>query len=213
MKNLLFIAFSIVLCVLYACSTASNPEDSYTVLLRVKIGDKYGFINEKGEIVIEPQFDDAYFYFTDDVCFATLDGRKGLINKEGVFITELPDSVTWLYGFNKGKTTVRFNNGNANIVAKNGTFLLDQQYKNIIIDDDEDEELFFLVQNFDNKWIMTDENGEGIGEFCDSVLSFKQGLCPVKYNKKWGYINTNGELVIDTIYDFAKVFLQMVLLV
>lgn len=188
---------------LYACSTASNSEDSCTMLLRVKIGDKYGFINEKGEIVIEPQFDDAYFYFTDDVCFAALDGKKGLINKEGVFITELPDSVAWLYGFNKGKTVARFNNGSENIVAKNGTLLLDQQYKNIIIDDDE---LFFLVQNFDNKWIMANENGGFIGEFCDSVLSFKQGLCPVEYNKKWGYMNTNGKLAIDTIYDVAKVF-------
>lgn len=194
------------MCMLYACTTASNSEDSCTELLRVKIGDKYGFINEKGEIVIEPQFDNAYFYFTDDVCFATLDDKKGLINKEGVFITELPDSVAWLYGFNKGKTIARFNNGSENIVAKNGTLLLDQQYKNIIIDDDEDDELFFLVQNFDNKWIMADENGGFIGEFCDSVLSFKQGLCPVKYNKKWGYMNTNGELAIDTIYDVAKVF-------
>lgn len=206
MKNLLVIAFSFVLCMLYACSTTSSPEDSSRMLLRVKIGDKYGFINEKGEIAIEPQFDNAYFYFSDDVCFASVDGRKGLINKEGVFISELPDSVAWLYSFNKGKSAVRFNNGTENIVDKNGALLLDQQYKKIIIDDDEDDNLFFWVQKFDGKWSIADENGGFIGEFCDSVSSFNQGLCPVKYNEKWGYMNTEGELVIDTIYDVAKVF-------
>lgn len=205
-KYLIFVVISFVLCALWACSSVPKKEDSSSALLRVKIGDKYGFINEKGEILIEPQFDNAYFYFSDDVCFATLDGRKGLINKDGVFIIELPDSVAWSYNFTKGKTTATFNNGSQNILDKNGNFIFDQQYKSIVVDKDEDNVLYYIVQRFDNKWIIANEDGTFIGEPCDSVLHFNQGLCPVKFNGKWGYMNNNGELTIDTIFDVAKVF-------
>ena len=205
-KKQLLLVISIILCALWACTNVPNKEDSSSALLRVKIGDKYGFINEKGEIVVEPQFDNAYLYFSDDVCFATLDGRKGLINRDGVFIIELPDSVALVYNFTKGKTTVMFNDGSKNILDKNGNFIFDQQYKRIVVDKDENNMLYYIVQRLDNKWTMANEDGTFIGEPCDSVLNFNQGLCPVKFNGKWGYMNNSGELIIDTIFDIAKVF-------
>lgn len=35
---------------------------------------------------------------------------------------------------------------------------------------------------------------------------FSEGLAPVKYRKKWGFINTNGEFVIKPRFDEAKPF-------
>lgn len=80
MKNILItVAILAIFSTLCSCSDNINSESSINVLLRIKIGEKFGFINENGDIEIEPQFDNAYYYFSDDLCFAELDGKKGLI--------------------------------------------------------------------------------------------------------------------------------------
>lgn len=51
-------------------------------------GEKWGYINQKNETVIAPQFSSA-FPFTKNSALASIDGIfYGMINKEGVFITE-----------------------------------------------------------------------------------------------------------------------------
>jgi len=41
-------------------------------LASVKIGDKWGYINAAGEVVIEPRFDDAR-YFTEGLAIVRID--------------------------------------------------------------------------------------------------------------------------------------------
>ena len=50
----------------------------------VKIGDKYGFINRAGEIVINPQFDYAGS-FSEGVASVEIGGKYGYINPTGEF--------------------------------------------------------------------------------------------------------------------------------
>lgn len=205
MKQFITIAILAILCIEYSCSNQTDNEFPSDVLLRVKIGEKYGFINENGNIVIEPQFDNAFFYFSDGVCFAELDGRKGLINYNGDFILELPDTVYWIYNFTNRKAIVRFNNGDENIIDTDGRLLLVNNYKDINTNVDENSIYYALYDN-DSRWSVADSLGNLIGEPCDSLLGFFQNLCAVKFNGKWGYMNPSGDLMIDTIYQFARVF-------
>ena len=55
MKNLSYILLLATL--LVSCSDFGEEA-----LAKVKIGDKWGYINKKGEFVINPQFDDARFF-------------------------------------------------------------------------------------------------------------------------------------------------------
>ena len=38
----------------------------------------------------------------------------------------------------------------------------------------------------------------------------RNGLAPVKFNNKWGYINTKGEFVIKPIFDYASKFYNQI---
>ena len=69
---------------------------------KVTVNDKAGFIDNNGKIIIEPQFDYTYDRFTEDVCYAEIGDRQGLINLEGNFVVELADSVTCVYDFVNG---------------------------------------------------------------------------------------------------------------
>ena len=51
----------------------------------VKTGDKWGYIDRKGNMVIQPQFDDAYC-FDGDVALVRLKNKTGLIDKAGKFL-------------------------------------------------------------------------------------------------------------------------------
>lgn len=52
----------------------------------------------------------------------------------------------------------------------------------------------------------TDTVGNLIGGKYSYQKEFKNGLCAVKINKKWGFINTSGDLIIDTLYDEVGIF-------
>lgn len=208
MNRLLTIIGSItILCAISSCSADSGSEETSEVLLRIKIGDKYGFINDKGDIVIEPQFDNAFYYFSDGVCFAKYDGTTGLIDNNGHLIVELPDSISWVYSFTKGKGIVLFENGEMNIVRTDGNYVLENDYKYITQNED-GESLYYILHRKDNKWLAADSTGNVIGEPCDSILSYSQNLCPVKHKDKWGYMDPSGNITIDTIYKFAWSFSQ-----
>ena len=49
---------------------------------------KIGFINKKGEIVIDFQFDHADGFYDDGYCVVVIDGKYGIINSAGDYIAE-----------------------------------------------------------------------------------------------------------------------------
>src|SRR5688572_12382265 len=59
----------------------------------VKIHDQYGYIDETGDFVIDPQFDEAWVFIHGSAVVKT-DGEYGLIDKTGDWIVEpVYDSV------------------------------------------------------------------------------------------------------------------------
>ena len=47
---------------------------------------KYGFINGKGEWIIQPMFDYVLGFYENDFCNAQLNGKYGKINKQGQWV-------------------------------------------------------------------------------------------------------------------------------
>jgi len=81
MNNILYILIFSTL--LFSCSDSGKLSLMETVeksetkldtekLASVKIGDKWGYINAAGEVVIEPRFDDAR-YFTEGLAIVRID--------------------------------------------------------------------------------------------------------------------------------------------
>ena len=78
MKNLSYILMLATL--LVSCSDSEEK-----VLAWVKIGDKWGYINPKGEIVIHLQFDWAG-WFSEGLAWVNIGGKDGYINKAGEIV-------------------------------------------------------------------------------------------------------------------------------
>lgn len=75
LSHLLFLTviFSMTACMPFEKEDSSGGTELY----RIQVGGKFGFMNEKGRLVIDPQFDQAHLLFGDSICYAVMDGRKG----------------------------------------------------------------------------------------------------------------------------------------
>ena len=135
----------------------------------VKYNGKYGFIDDKGNWVIQPKYDSLdIFYNGYSTSFS--DGKEGIINRKGILI-----------------------------VNHNYSFIDNVEEKIALVMDEKDRVNFVTT-----KGQLISKNYFHDGE------NFENGLAPVQFNKegKWGFINTIGEIEIDTIYDFAEAFKQ-----
>jgi hypothetical protein len=72
-----------------------EPKFSGNTLTRFKDGlapiqgdnGKYGYINKRGKFVIEPQFDEAQFFY-NDFAAVKLNGKYGFIDRKGNVIVK-----------------------------------------------------------------------------------------------------------------------------
>ena len=205
LKNL-FHFFSVsVICAIFIGCTSTDKEEliESKELYRIQVGGKCGFINERGKLVIEPQFDKAYWVFGDSICYAEIGERKGLINTDGEFVTELDKSIFWIYQFNNGVATFTIDTGKEGIINKSGEIILPAIYKSIIKDDDNG----FIIEDTLGNYGYVSVQGDFIVP-CkyNAVSGFNEGLMVVVTNQKYGYVDSTGVWVIDSIYDDARAF-------
>jgi hypothetical protein len=77
--------YILLLCLSGLLMSCGNDAGKYRAA--VKIHDQYGYIDESGEFVIDPDFDEAWVFIHGSAVVKT-DGKYGLIDKMGDWITE-----------------------------------------------------------------------------------------------------------------------------
>ena len=191
--------------IIASCSSSENntEEPESQALYRIQVGGKCGFINEKGQLVIEPQFDRAYWEFTDSVCYAELGDRKGLVNTKGEYVVELDKSIDWVRFFRNGVAEFYTINGKWGVINKKGEIILPAEYKTVQYDGG----IGFVVTDDNDNMGYVDNDGQFIVP-CryDAVNGFSEGLMVVATSDKVGYVDTLGNWAIDTIFDDARAF-------
>ena len=210
MKKTLFIVSAMMLCVLVSCTSniTNTKEEKKSSLYRILVADKFGFIDEHGKIVIEPQFDDAYTLFSEGVCFARIGERRGLIDNTGTFIMEFGDSVRMVSNFIKGLSRISCGYRKVGVINRDGKVIVPtcQYDARIIVDGDS---VYINVEGLRDyrEWFIASRTGDTIGDAYDTIwYGFDNERCAVRINDKWGYIDRSGKFVIDTIYDYVRTF-------
>ncbi|MCQ2312884.1 MAG: WG repeat-containing protein [Paludibacteraceae bacterium] len=215
MKNVYFKFLLIMFFSASLISCTTNSVQQSTNLYRILVGEKYGFINSNGQIIIEPQYDYAYDYFSDGVCYVKIGEKNYLIDEDGNFIKEIPDSVENVFEFTDGLAKFKtdylrgsylFTFYRYGIISKEGEVIIPAANSNVSVNKDEGN-TYIIVAEDEDEWYMIDKTGNMIGEKCDSIWrGFSNGLCGVKKGGKWGFMNTSGTMVIKPEYDWVRSF-------
>jgi hypothetical protein len=94
-------------------------------LFPIIVKGKWGFINQKGEITIEPQFDGAG-KFKDGLAVASKGKMVGYINGNGRFVIQTPPEINLFGMFSEGFVPISQNNKYGYINKKGEVVILPQ---------------------------------------------------------------------------------------
>lgn len=153
----------------------------------------WGFIDQNGQIVIEPQFKDVSNFSEGLAAFKSVhDGRWGYVNQNGDIVVEpVFDSAS---PFFDGRAIVI--KGQQGVIDKAGNLVVDPVQKRIT--KFSRNRAFILVGN---NWKLIDDQGDYVTQNSfKQVGTFREGLAPFHgFNNDYsisGYINTDGETEI-----------------
>ncbi|MCB0428083.1 MAG: WG repeat-containing protein, partial [Mangrovimonas sp.] len=138
-----------------------------------------GFINTKGEWVIEPQFDKARAFF-NGLAPVVKDKKWGYVNEKGEVVIDFQFKDAEIFS-KDGLAPVK--DKKWGFVDTNGKVVIPTQYD--------------INSGFGGiKAMFTGE----------SEFGFRNGLARVKFNKKWGFLDTKGDLLGNKWFENAELF-------
>jgi len=200
-------------------------NDGYAAVF---VGKKMGFIDIKGELVVELQFEGLVFGFDDGYALVGNDDVFSLINSNGEVIIDskvenpeeylsneeysyLEDKWGFLeYAFeydigffDEGIAPFQGEHKKYGYIKKNGEIIVDPIY---------DKAASFseglAVVTKDEQAGFIDITGKVVIpiQFKDEVGNFKYGLAKVELDNKYGFIDKSGEITVEPIYEDATDF-------
>jgi len=168
-------------------------------LIRLKINDHYGFIDENGKIVIPFEYE-KFLGVSDGLIATKKEGKWGFIDTLGneVIAFDFDDADTFVNGYARIKVGTKYN-----IINQEGTIIL-PNYVNMI--SRMYPSLWLKIGRLDSFKIhspnltpITSLYLEFVGHPHFNRISFKK-------NGKYGFLNTRGQVVINNEFEEASSF-------
>ena len=189
-------------------SITTIQKSDKEILFSIKVGDKYGFMDSNGQIVINPFFDKVSPTFDEDISCVRIgdynNGKYGYIDRAGNFIIEPQFEIA--YDFHNNYALVAMD-GKFCYINKSGepiTPLFNSTYAIFTGFSDG----LCPIPNEDNKWGYVDTTGKYVIEpQFDYADQFSEGLAYVCFcddmrnlgrpnASKFAYIDKKGNYVI-----------------
>lgn len=158
--------------------------------------DTWGYVNNKGEIVISPVFV-ACDLFSEGMASATIDEKigYGYIDKKGEFVIQPQFSVTYMFnGDGLAVVAIGDSDKKYGIIDKSGKYVLSPQYDRIVPDGD----LFIVEDSGVYGWvdsqgkIVINPQLKGLGPFNRS------NIAPASIDgSKFGLIDKKGTYILN----------------
>jgi hypothetical protein len=170
----------------------------YEGLARVELGDKYGFVNERGNVVIPLKYDEVES-FSGGLAGVKLGDKYGFIDKQDNIVIPL-----------KYDKVERFSGGLA-AVEHSGKWGFIDKHDNIVMPLKYDSVRSFsggLAEvELNGKLGFIDQRGNEVAKpKYDKVGFFSEGLAAVRLNGKEGFVDKEGNEVVPVKYNSAGHF-------
>jgi hypothetical protein len=176
------------------CTALTNiltniPHGFYEGLTAIKFGDKYGYVDIRGALVIPPKFDEPG-EFSESLAPVNIGGKWGAIDKAGQIIIE--PRFDWTMAFFEGVAVVEVERKNG-FIRKDGTWLLQPTYPYLRA---MSESRAVFSDKPGGKHGFLDQNGMVVipPQF-DNTDDFEHGLAKVEVKGRIGYIDPQGHYV------------------
>ena len=162
-----------------------NKSNKPELLFPFDKDGKHGYINEKGEVMIEPKFDLAFYFSEGRAIIAKIDGydeynyptyKYGYIDTKGEII--IPCRFDQAYAFSEDL---------AEATVQDSIFFIDKNGKTAFA---------FYSSTDASAPVYPDYRGYYYYDH-----GFKNGTAPLNLNYKVGFINKKGEFIIEPIYE------------
>jgi len=178
---------------------------------------QYIDVAKKGKIVINPQFSEAHI-FRDGLALVKTsgkDGKYGYIDKKGKYA--IAPSYDYAQDFGEGVAWVQLEDQPPMLIDKKGKMLLQVDSLTLakpfyngyaMVSYYSQKDLFGMFIDKEGKPLVTQTRDKFGTVINDGLYAFQS-----KDSKKWGYKNTNGEVVINEQFDAADAFFEGVAVV
>ena len=160
--------------------------------LPIENNKKWGYINEQGQEMIKPVFDEASL-FSEGLAVISDSGKYGYINKAGkkIISCQFNDAES----FHNGAAVVR-KDSLYGLINRGGEFIIPANYQELT---EVSEDIFMGVKNDNSGYIHKD--GDTLTGFVyDLAGDFRNGYAIVNKNERFGLINSKGEIIINPQY-------------
>lgn len=209
-------------------SILNTENEKYRIRINSENGTKYGVIGKDGEQILEEKYHyieylyENYFIVSDDNSkLGVMDDKnrtKIAIENDSLQRVENTDIIQAVVIKDTKLTTLYAKDMNIICQMQNATVKVENDYIKVYNDDEikyfskdgkelkntevyKDNVLFAKKEN--EKWGFADKNGNIVVETkYDKVTEFNEyGFASIKYNGKWGVINTQGKEILEPTFE------------
>ena len=211
-KILHILAIAVPAVLLASCSFFGHSDEELGskqanryIIVDTKQG-KYGFIDASGEVVIPPQFDDAYM-FREGLALVENDGKIGFIDTKGKYA--VPPIYEDAEPFSEGLAAVSIDGDHYGFINKNGEDVIAAIYDDAHSFSD-GVALVRMGESENGTYMYIDKKGKAVvtpvGNSDWTYYDYKNGIARVKMNDKYGFVDKQFKFVVNPIYDHAYDF-------
>lgn len=163
----------------------------------VSVNEKLGVIDEKGNLLIEPHFDEIGDFF-DGFAPASINGKCGIINKKGDFV--LKPKYQKINYLDNGLYSAKLN-GKFGMINRKGDFIVEPKYENIFKPVFEKDINLYRIK-LKNKVGLINEKGKVIVKpKYNDIDTFYESLATFELNNKFGLLDKTGKVITVAKYD------------
>jgi hypothetical protein len=165
---------------------------------RIRVDNKFGFIDTLGQIKIQPNYDYAD-QFSENRAAIRINGKYGYLDTSGSLV--IPQSYEYASYFQNGLAVVGLG-GKYGLIDDTGKMITGYLYDWIYAGSISENRIMFKN---DDKWGYLNFKGEKVvNNKYESVSEFKNGTAKVKINKLYGIIDSTGNYVLEPVYQMIR---------
>lgn len=195
------------------CAPIYDGMDSFSEgLARVVVGNKEGFIDTFGEVVVPIKFERVAAYSEGLAIFGEgwIENRLtrwGYLDSSGNVAIEAKFEDVRKFSGGLAAATIggRMRNGRTGYIDRKGDWCIPPRFTWA----DDFSEGFAVIEEESGRSVI-DNRGHYlvVPDTFEMIAKFSEGLARVSLKGKWGFINPQGEVAIPLVYDLAYDFIN-----